>query len=148
MPGNRCGYRRFPDGRFGAAGNMDRLGGGRSRVLRQGVGGGRLGGGNDQLPGDTPSGSSRCPARELLIGRRSTSRNIHPEIDLTSPPGGPPTDTGVSREHARLLAVDGTWSVVDLRTSNGTQVNGQDIPSGVMIQLHDGDRINLGSNTS
>ncbi len=82
---------------------------------------------------------------ELLIGRRSSSRNIHPEIDLTSPPGGPPTDTGVSREHARLLAgSDGTWSIVDLRTSNGTQVNGQDIPSGVMIQLHDGDRINLG----
>jgi serine/threonine protein kinase len=82
---------------------------------------------------------------ELLIGRRSSSRNIHPEIDLTSPPGGPATDTGVSREHARLLAgSDGTWSIVDLRTSNGTQVNGQDIPSGVMIQLRDGDRINLG----
>jgi hypothetical protein len=82
---------------------------------------------------------------ELLIGRRSSSKNIHPEIDLTAPPGGPPTDTGVSREHARLLAgSDGTWSVVDLRTSNGTQVNGQDIPSGAIIQLHDGDRINLG----
>jgi serine/threonine-protein kinase len=82
---------------------------------------------------------------ELLIGRHSTSRNIHPEIDLTSPHDPAFTDTGVSREHARLLASsDGTWSLVDLRTSNGTQVNGQDIPSGVMIQLHDGDRVNLG----
>jgi hypothetical protein len=97
------------------------------------------------FPGNYPGRQFPLSGTELLIGRRSTSRNIHPEIDLTAPPGGPPTDTGVSREHARLLAgSDGTWSVVDLRTSNGTQVNGQDIPSGVMIQLHDGDRINLG----
>jgi serine/threonine protein kinase len=99
----------------------------------------------NSFPGNYPERQFPLSGTELLIGRRSTSRNIHPEIDLTSPPGGPPTDTGVSREHARLLAgSDGTWSVVDLRTSNGTQVNGQDIPSGVVIQLHDGDRINLG----
>jgi len=97
------------------------------------------------FPGNYPARRFALSGTELLIGRRSTSRNIHPEIDLTSPPGGPPTDTGVSREHARLLSgSDGSWSVVDLRTSNGTQVNGQDIPSGVVIQLHDGDRINLG----
>ncbi|MCW2932261.1 MAG: serine/threonine protein kinase [Actinomycetia bacterium] len=97
------------------------------------------------FPGNCPERRFPLSGTELLIGRRSTSRNILPEIDLTSPPGGPPTDTGISREHARLLAgSDGTWSVVDLRTSNGTQVNGQDIPSGVMIQLHDGDRVNLG----
>jgi serine/threonine-protein kinase len=93
-----------------------------------------------------------CPDRffplagaEMLIGRRSASRGIHPEIDLTSPPGGPPTDTGVSREHAKLVAgADGTWSVVDLGTENGTLVNSQEIPPRILIQLYNGDRINLG----
>jgi pSer/pThr/pTyr-binding forkhead associated (FHA) protein len=82
---------------------------------------------------------------ELLIGRRSVSRGIHPEIDVTSPPGGPPTDTGVSREHAKLVAgQDGSWSVVDLGTENGTLVNGREIPPGTLIRLRDGDRVNLG----
>jgi serine/threonine protein kinase len=83
---------------------------------------------------------------ELLIGRRSVSRGIHPEIDLTAPRGGPPTDHGVSREHAKLVAgPDGTWSVIDLATNeNGTMVNGREIPPGAAVRLRDGDRINLG----
>jgi len=82
---------------------------------------------------------------ELLIGRRSVSKGIHPEIDLTAPPGGPPTDTGVSRLHAKLVTgTDGGWSVIDLGTENGTLVNGREIPSGTLIRLRDGDRINLG----
>jgi pSer/pThr/pTyr-binding forkhead associated (FHA) protein len=82
---------------------------------------------------------------ELLIGRRSASRGISPEIDITSSPDGPPTDTGVSREHAKLVAgPDGSWSVVDLGTANGTLVNGEEIPPGTPIRLRDGDRVNLG----
>lgn len=82
---------------------------------------------------------------EMLIGRRSARRGIHPDIDLTSPAGGPQTDTGVSREHAKLVVgPDGTWSVIDLDTDNGTLVNGQEIPPKVMFPLHHGDRIHLG----
>ncbi len=82
---------------------------------------------------------------ELLIGRRSVRKGIHPQIDLTAPPGGPPTDTGVSRLHAKLVTgADGGWSVIDLGTENGTLVNGREIPSGTLIRLRDGDRINLG----
>ena len=36
---------------------------------------------------------------KVRIGRRSVSRGINPEIDLT----GPPTDPGVSRLHAELI---------------------------------------------
>jgi serine/threonine protein kinase len=79
---------------------------------------------------------------EARIGRRSASRRIEPEIDLT----GPPTDRGLSRLHAKLTAgPDGSWSVVDLGSPNGTLVNGREIPQGQAVPLRDGDRINLGA---
>jgi len=51
----------------------------------------------------------------VLVGRTSRSRNIHPDIDLT-------TDNGISRRHCQLTT-DGTrWWVEDLGSSNGTYV--------------------------
>jgi len=93
-----------------------------------------------------------CPERrfplsgaEVRVGRRSVSRGIHPEIDLT----GPPADPGVSRLHALLVAgPDGTWSVVDPGSENGTFVNGNTIPANQAVALHDGDRIHLGAWTA
>ncbi len=79
---------------------------------------------------------------EVRIGRRSVSRRIEPEIDLT----GPPTDTAVSRLHAVLHAApDGSWSVVDLGSPNGIVVNGRDVPPNEPVPLRDGDRIHLGA---
>lgn len=50
-----------------------------------------------------------------LIGRRSLSRNIHPDIDCE-------IDSGVSRRHAQVTT-DGTrWWIEDLESSNGTFV--------------------------
>jgi hypothetical protein len=93
-----------------------------------------------------------CPERRFLlsgtevrVGRRSVSRGIHPEIDLT----GPPADPGVSRLHALLVAgPGGTWSVVDPGSENGTLVNGNTIPANQAVALHDGDRIHLGAWTA
>jgi len=67
-----------------------------------------------------------CPERRfalegerLTIGRRSRSRGIEPDIDLS----GPPLDPGVSALHAMLLAQpDGGWQIVDLDSTNGTTV--------------------------
>ena len=85
---------------------------------------------------------SATEGTEVRIGRRSVSRGIEPEIDLT----GPPTDTGVSRLHAKLIAGPGrNWSVVDLGSGNGIQVNGEDVPSGETVPLRHGDRIHLGA---
>jgi serine/threonine protein kinase len=79
---------------------------------------------------------------ELRIGRRSVSRHIEPEIDLT----GPPTDPGVSRLHAVLRAgPDRSWSVMDSGSPNGIAVNGKDVPPGESVRLRDGDRIHLGA---
>jgi pSer/pThr/pTyr-binding forkhead associated (FHA) protein len=79
---------------------------------------------------------------EMRIGRRSASRGLEPEIDLT----GPPADPGISHLHAVLIAQpDGGWSVLDPGSSNGTQVNGADIETGVAVALNPGDRISLGA---
>jgi hypothetical protein len=82
---------------------------------------------------------------QMRIGRRSVSRGLAPEIDLT----GPPADPGISRLHAVLIAVpDGSWAVLDPGSANGTLVNGAEIGVGDQVALHDGDRINLGAWTA
>ncbi len=95
-----------------------------------------------QFPGYCPERRFQLTGSEMRIGRRSASRGLEPEIDLT----GPPADPGVSHLHAVLIAQpDGTWSVLDPGSSNGTQLNGSDIESGIQVPLHDGDHILLGA---
>ena len=97
------------------------------------------------FPGYCPERLFRLAGAEVRVGRRSESRGIHPEIDLT----GPPADPGVSRLHVVLVAApDGTWSVVDPGSANGTLVNGAEIPAGEAVPLHDGDVIHLGAWTA
>jgi hypothetical protein len=83
--------------------------------------------------------------RSVLLGRVSTSRNTHPEIDLSS-------DPGVSRRHAQLTT-DGTrWFVEDLGSSNGTFVGpaagplpDHAISVGPKTELDDDDRLYVGA---
>ncbi len=90
-----------------------------------------------------------CPPRRFplaraagRIGRRSESRGVPPEIDLAVPPADP----GISRLHAVLLrAADGSWSVIDPGSANGTLLNGTEITPGQRVPLRDGDRIYLGA---
>ena len=79
---------------------------------------------------------------QVRIGRRSVSREVTPEIDLT----GPPADPGISRLHAVLLAQpDGTWAIVDPGSENGTIVNGTEILPGEQVQLSHSDAICIGA---
>jgi FHA domain len=95
-----------------------------------------------QFPGYCTERRFRLTGPEMRIGRRSVSRGIEPEIDLT----GPPTDLGVSRLHAVLVArLDGGWAVLDPGSENGTLVNDKEIATGVPVALADGDRIHLGA---
>jgi len=81
----------------------------------------------------------------ILIGRASRSRNITPDIDLSS-------DNGISRRHAQLTT-DGTrWWVEDLGSSNGTFVGGSvgplpatPIPTGQKQEIAADDRVYLGA---
>jgi hypothetical protein len=95
-----------------------------------------------EFPRSCPERRFRLTGREMRIGRRSTSPRIDPEIDLT----GPPTDPGVSRLHAVLLAEpDGGWAVLDPGSVNGTLVNGREIATGARVPLRDRDRVYLGA---
>ncbi|MFC4054839.1 FHA domain-containing protein [Actinomadura syzygii] len=95
-----------------------------------------------------------CPERrvpligdQVRIGRRSTSRALLPEIDLSAPP----EDPGVSHLHAVLLArPDGAWSLVDPGSTNGTTLNDAADPIGVNVPVpvSDGDRIHVGAWTT
>jgi Protein of unknown function (DUF3662)/FHA domain len=58
------------------------------------------------------------------------------EADLRLP------DTGVSRAHAEVRLDDGVATLVDLRSTNGTTVNGRRVTS---APLRDGDRIGIGA---
>jgi FHA domain/Double zinc ribbon len=84
-------------------------------------------------------------AKSVLVGRPSTSRNIHPEVDLTG-------DPGVSRRHAQLSTDGQRWWVEDLQSSNGTYVGpasgplpADPIPPGTRRELSEDDRVYVGA---
>lgn len=52
---------------------------------------------------------------------------------------------GVSRRHAALDVINKTLTISDLGSTNGTFINGQQIPSGNRRVVRDGDELHLGS---
>ncbi|MQM24873.1 FHA domain-containing protein [Glycomyces albidus] len=81
---------------------------------------------------------------DLTIGRYSAKRGITPDIDLS----GDVADPGVSAQHARLYAKpDGSWTIMDVGSSNGTFLNGSDEPlaPNVEFPVGDGTYINIGA---
>ena len=72
-----------------------------------------------------------------LIGRRSEKRDIFPEINLN--------DGCVSHRHAKIQRQpDGSFALLDVGSTNGTNLNGVEIQRGVRTPLQDGDEITLG----
>jgi DNA-binding SARP family transcriptional activator len=83
----------------------------------------------------------------VCIGRRSASRGVAPEIDLS----GSLEDVGVSHRHAVLMRQpNGSWALVDEGSTNGTYLNAdQDpIPANQRLPLRDGDQIHVGAWTT
>ncbi len=94
------------------------------------------------FPAHTSERRIPLTGRQMRIGRRSATRESQPEIDLATQNGDP----GISRLHAVLTAApDGTWSITDPGSANGTLLNGREINVGQQVTLHEGDRINLGA---
>ncbi|KQY37468.1 MULTISPECIES: FHA domain-containing protein [Nocardia] len=84
---------------------------------------------------------------QFLIGKRSASQGIVPEIDL----GIAPADIGVSRAHA-MIQVDqgGALTITDLGSTNGTSLDGAESPITPQqaIALREGSRIHVGGWTT
>jgi hypothetical protein len=99
----------------------------------------------DPLPSPGLPRVVRLQNTSVLIGRASRSRNITPDIDLSS-------DDGISRRHAQLTT-DGTrWWIEDLGSSNGTYVGGNvgalpttPLPPGQKQEISADDRIYVGA---
>ncbi|MCW2849170.1 MAG: domain containing protein [Marmoricola sp.] len=84
-------------------------------------------------------------SQSVLVGRPSSSRNIHPDVDCSG-------DTGVSRRQAQLTSDGQRWWVEDLQSSNGTYVGPASgplpetpLPPGQRRELGDDDRVYLGT---
>lgn len=95
-----------------------------------------------------------CPPRtfalaggEIRVGRRSSSRGIQPEVDLS----GAPEDSAISHLHCLLLEqADGSYALVDPGSTNGTTLNDDSTPLAAnnAVAVSDGDRIHLGAWTT
>jgi hypothetical protein len=100
--------------------------------------------GEVQFPVGAPPRVIELPAGPATIGRRSRSLGTDPALDLAIPP----EDPAVSHTHASLLpADDGTWSLVDHGSTNGTYLNEspEPLPANVPRTVHPGDRIYVGA---
>ncbi len=99
------------------------------------------------FPEQTSSRRVLLTGDHIRIGRRSTSRGIDAEIDLS----GALEDTGVSHRHAVLMRQpEGNWALVDLDSTNGTFLNADEepIPANNPVALSDGDQIHVGGWTT
>ncbi|MBB2943982.1 hypothetical protein FB565_003711 [Actinoplanes lutulentus] len=92
------------------------------------------------FPDDAPRLTVPLAPPQVRIGRRSSSKGIEPDLDLSD-------DPGVSHHHALLtLTIDGDWLVSDLGSTNGTYINDEDAPltAGQTRTLKDGDQVHVG----
>jgi hypothetical protein len=92
---------------------------------------------DNPCPVDRPEIVMLVDKPDMLVGRHDETRAIHPEVSLHDP--------GASRRHAKfVIDPDGGMSLQDLASTNGSQVNGEDVPPGTKRRLRDGDRVTLG----
>jgi NAD(P)H-dependent FMN reductase len=82
------------------------------------------------------------PKDDVLIGRVRPGVTPAPDIDLV-PHGG--DQMGVSRQHARMLHGTGGWVLEDLNSTNGTFLNGKQVPPGQQVRISTGDIVRLGT---
>jgi CRP-like cAMP-binding protein len=77
---------------------------------------------------------------DSLIGRYDSVTGLSPEIDLTNED----QSRNISRRHARLVVKDGKHFIAEeIGTMNGTFLNGQKLPNGVLTPIKDGDELTL-----
>ncbi|MEO6588381.1 MAG: FHA domain-containing protein [Pyrinomonadaceae bacterium] len=78
---------------------------------------------------------------ENYIGRWDADNGVFPDVDLDAFDD----EAKVSRRHARIVYINGVYTVEDLGSTNGTYVNrGRRLIPGTPHRLNDGDEIIVG----
>ena len=77
---------------------------------------------------------------DVLLGRYDSVTGHRPEVDLTDEDN----NRNISRRQARLLYKDNTFFIAEeIGSMNGTYINGNRIPTGVLTPINDGDEVTL-----
>jgi CRP-like cAMP-binding protein len=77
---------------------------------------------------------------DALIGRYDSVTGSTPDVDLTQEDAS----RNISRRHARLVTKEGKHFVAEeIGTMNGTFLNGEKLPTGVLTPINDGDELTL-----
>jgi Protein of unknown function (DUF3662)/FHA domain len=101
------------------------------------------------LPGEVRQPRARAPASLVLLdmgrqGRAFPLTQLETSIGRAEQSDIALADPGVSRNHARIIREGDDFIVEDLRSTNGTEVNGQPIRR---RRLADGDMLKLANST-
>jgi hypothetical protein len=90
-----------------------------------------------KCPKDAPKRTFPLDLDENLVGRRSDSKGVYPEIEID--------DTGASRRHLKLIRQsDGSYAALELGSANGTKLNGVDLEPGIITPVKVGDEFVIG----
>lgn len=76
----------------------------------------------------------------VVIGRRDIDMQIMVDVDLSKYD----PNNAVSRRHASIGREGTEYYLIDLGSTNGTRLNGRNVPTRQKTPLHDGDLIELG----
>ena len=79
--------------------------------------------------------------REYILGRSDPAQSFLPDVDLAKWQG---MELGVSRRHGQLHFDRDQLFYTDLKSSNGSRINGAGLYSEIPVMLDDGDEICLG----
>ncbi|SPF33572.1 putative Forkhead-associated protein [Syntrophobacter sp. SbD1] len=90
-----------------------------------------------KCPKDAPKRTFPLDLDENLVGRRSDTKGVYPEIEIE--------DSGASRRHLKLIRQsDGGYAALELGSANGTKLNGADLEPGIITPVKAGDEFVIG----
>ena len=90
-----------------------------------------------QCPQNAPELIFPLDLEENLVGRRSENKKIYPEVDISDP--------GISHRHLMLThQADGSFTVLELGSANGTILNGVVLTPGITTPIAVGDEMLIG----
>ena len=94
-----------------------------------------------QVSGDSHTTIGMEVKDKIIVGRHDPASGYTPDLDL-SPFGA--ADRGVSRRHLQIMLHDQSLYLEDLRSLNGTRLNGFLLEADHGYRLRDGDEIEVG----